>query len=128
MMPSESNVKILKIEIIKFIDISEKRDKNILEILPLAKEHLKHHFKSGNNKNLNAIHRCFKQICEKPNSMEQLNWYERYKEHNEIETVRINLKDRFSFIRRNGYIFVMSLLEHPKDYNYFKTKLTNKFL
>ena len=125
MILNESNVKRLKFEIIKFIDISEKRNTNTLEIFPLAKEHLKFHFKSGNNKNLTVLHRCFKQICENPDNMEQLNWYERYKEYNEIETVRINLKDRFSFIRRNRYIFIMSLLGHPKDYNYYKTITIN---
>jgi len=126
MILNEGNVKQLKLEISNFIEKSENRIVNKLVMTYLGWDHLEQHFKSGNNKNLTNLQRCFKQVSENPDKMEQLNWYERYKgEHKHIETSRINVKDRFSFIRRNGYIFVMSLLEHPEDYNYYKdTDLT----
>jgi hypothetical protein len=74
---------------------------------------------SGNKSNLIKIHRCFEKICYAPDGLEQLNWYERYTNYNDIETVRINSIDRFSFKRSVNYIFVKSLIGYPKDYNYY---------
>jgi hypothetical protein len=73
MIPNESTMTLLRLEIKNFIDISKNREQNILIVDDLAKKHLKFHFMSGNKSNLIKIHRCFEKICYAPDGLEQLN-------------------------------------------------------
>ena len=118
-MINETNVKQIKFEIKVAIINATNRSNDVLHISKLANEHLKFHFKSGNISNLIQIRKCFIQIEKDPKNIEKLNWYERYKDNNDIETIRINIKDRFSIVRKNSNIHVVSLIGHPKDYNYY---------
>ena len=122
MILNESNIGQLIFEINNFIEKSKSRNDNKLRLEYLSVEHLKHHFKSGNIRNLKNLHKYFKCIYENPDKLKTIGKWEQYQQHNEIETLEINGKDRFSFIRKGKYIFVMSLLEHPRDFNYYENE------